>query len=456
MAIGYNALVAKSAKGRPHILDATILFIDMMNSVALSNSLSLLEYNDLLNDYQESLRHVVEGIRADYPVGEYHLGGDQLAVFFYNPEDAGLKEHAARLRERSPESKKAAELEQRLERQKSRSLYGALRCAVQVKNTWIGNPRNIARVEAQQPVLDIGVGINVGNVIFQERADGQMRIEGYAINFAKRVEGFARFGSYCKIMLSKTAYETFRNTIVGHTMLKQRAFFEQYVPETGVLKGLGEGTVVHELKFFHRLSGFAIQTYQVPHFTHIFMADPANIWAYTNLISYHLYKQEDVPTASALAHRALYANPNNEKIYYDLAEISAHKEEWDAAREYCQRCLRLNDQMDIAYDLLADVEERSGGPLQATLDYRAKALALSPGSAEWHVFLAKVLAKLGRCQEARQHLSRARELYPQADQYYATELQEMQPLLGGPTAQGSALDPPAPSPGSATAKPARG
>ncbi len=115
----------------------------------------------------------------------------------------------------TPTSPKAREIETRLDRAKSRSLYGALRCGVQVKNTWIANQRNIARVEAQQPVLDIGVGINVGNVILQQRGDGQPRIEGYAINFAKRVEGYSRYGSYCKIMLSKTAFETFRNTIVG-------------------------------------------------------------------------------------------------------------------------------------------------------------------------------------------------------------------------------------------------
>jgi class 3 adenylate cyclase len=425
----YNAPVAQVANKKPHIVDATILFIDMMNSVALSNSMSLLEYNDLINDYQNTLHSVVNRIRKDYPVGEYYLGGDQLAVFFYDPQDVGLREKTMQLRERHPGSPKALEIEQRLDRAKSRSLYGALRCGVQVKNTWIANPRNIARVEAQQPVLDIGVGINVGNVILQERGEGPARIEGYAINFAKRVEGYSRYGSYCKIMLSKTAFETFRNTIVGHTMLKQRAFFEPYVPQAGMLKGLAVGTMVHELKFFHRLSGFSIQLDQVPHFTHIFMADPTNIWAYTNLINYHLYQQEDRATASGLAHRALYANPHNEKIYYDLAEISFGQQEWDAAREYCHRALRLNDQLDIAYDMLAEIEELSSGDPQVVLDYRAKALALSPGCASFHLRLATALARLARKHEASQHLARAREIFPGIDKQAGEQMAELLELL---------------------------
>ncbi len=196
-----------------------------------------------------------------------------------------------------------------------------------------------------------------------------------------------------------------------------------------MLKGLAVGTMVHELKFFHRLSGFSIQLDQVPHFTHIFMADPTNIWAYTNLINYHLYQQEDVATASGLAHRALYANPHNEKIYYDLAEISFAQQEWDAAREYCHRALKLNDQLDIAYDMLAETEELAGGDAHAVLDYRAKALALSPGCASFHFNLAKALAHLARKPEALQHLARAREIFPGIDKQTGEQMAELLELL---------------------------
>jgi len=413
------------------MVDATILFIDLMDSVALSNSLTLLEYNDLINDYQETLRSVLGAIAKDYAVGEWYLGGDQLAVFFYDLQDAEMREDILRLRARNPKSPKADQLEARLNRQRSRSLYGALRCAVQVKNAWIRDPRNVTRVEAQQPVLDVGIGINTGNVILQQRLDGLNRIEGFAINFAKRVEQFSRYGSFCKIMLSKTAFETFRNTVVGHAMLKQRAFFEPYTPQAGVLKGLAPGTQVYELKFFHRLAGFSITDEYVPLFTHIFIADPTNIWAYSNLLNYHLYQRGDIETSSALAHRALYANPNLEKIYYDLAEINVRQNEYEAAREYCMRCLALNDQMDIAYDMLADIETRTAGSWEEVLNYRTKALALSPDGAELHLDLAIALCKLGRKSEACRHLTRAREIFPGIDQLRPEDIDTLKCDLQG-------------------------
>ncbi len=84
--------MAEQGYHRPFNIDATILFIDLMGSVGLSNTLTLLEYNYLLNDYQGVLRAVIDDIRERYPVAEFYLGGDQLAVFFYYPEDAGKSE----------------------------------------------------------------------------------------------------------------------------------------------------------------------------------------------------------------------------------------------------------------------------------------------------------------------------------------------------------------------------
>src|SRR5438105_243501 len=116
-----------------------------MNSVALSTALSLWEYNDLINEYQAVLRGVLDAIGATYPVGEYYLGGDQLAVFFYDPADAGLHERAVSLRRRSPQSARADEIDAQLAAHRNRALYGALRCAVTVKNAWIAHPRNVVR-----------------------------------------------------------------------------------------------------------------------------------------------------------------------------------------------------------------------------------------------------------------------------------------------------------------------
>jgi tetratricopeptide (TPR) repeat protein len=422
--------MAESGYSKPYSIDATILFIDLMGSVALSNTLTLLEYNNLLNDYQDVLRAVMDNIRERYPVAEYYLGGDQLAVFFYYPEDAGKTERIAQLRRAAPRCAEATVLEQELLQCRSRALYGALRCAVMVKNNWIGHPRNVARVASQQPVLDVGVGLNTGQVILQPRGDGRTRVEGFAINFAKRVEGFSRYGGFCKIMLSKTSYETFRSTVIGHSMLKQRAFFQLYTPQAGLLKGLAPGTHVYELKFFHQLAGFGIPPGQVQLYEQIFRMDPTNIWAYSNLMNYYLYDQGDLANSLVTAHKALYSNPENEKIYFDLAKINSERAEYELAHEYGQRCLALNSEMDIAYDLLGDIERKRGGNWEDVRAYRAKALALSPDSAAYHFEMAMALAQLKRADEAQRHYLRAQQLYPEIKTQFGELTAQLEELLG--------------------------
>lgn len=413
------------------MVDATIMFIDLMSSVSLSTSLSLYEYNQLINDYQDVLHGVIEVIKARYSVAEHYLGGDQLAVFFYDPQDAAKRDKIVKLRERNADSPKARQLEKELRMQSSRCLYGALRCAVQVKNAWVSHPRNVARVDSQQPVLDLGVGINTGPVVLQQRGDGKLRIEGFAINFAKRVEGYSRHGQHCKIMLSKTAHETFSNTVVAYLMLKQRAFFQQYSPQAGELKGLAPGTQVHELKFFHRLDGFSIPPEHVPVYTRIFNLDPTNIWAYTNLINYHLYENDNLDTAMEIAQHALYCNQQNEKIYFDLAKLNFFREEFVLAREYALMSVALNHELDIAYDLLADVEMKLDGNLQRAMQYRAKAVSLSPDSAQNHIDMAMALARQGSLKEATRHYLRAKQLYSKITELNPSYIEELEEMLYG-------------------------
>jgi Flp pilus assembly protein TadD len=50
------------------------------------------------------------------------------------------------------------------------------------------------------------------------------------------------------------------------------------------------------------------------------------------------------------------------------------------------------------------------------LNFRTKAVALSPDGAELHLDLAIALCRLGRRDEACRHLTRAREIFPGIDQ----------------------------------------
>lgn len=413
----------------PRLLEATILFVDLMGSVAISNHLTVWEYNTLINEYQDELRRVIDDIRRTYVVGEYYIGGDQLAVFFYDREDIAAHARIEELREAGAHESEIEPLVTKLELAQKRALYGALRCAIAIKNSWIGHQRNIVRVNSQQPVLDVGIGINTGQVVYERRGDGLDRIEGYTINFAKRVEGYARHGRYCKVMLSKRSYELFRLTVVRHVMMKQRASFAAYEPQSGMLKGLAPGTKVYELKFFHRLAGIGIPEEQVGLFSQIFQHDPTNLWAYVNLVNYYLHVSGDMNAALEVARRALYSNPQNEKIYYDLALTTYLRGDYETAREYCNRCIRLNDEMDMAYDLMGDIVKQLGEGTEAVLRWRRQALSLAPESAGYTLDVALALAELGQLEPAGRYYARAVRLFPQLTEAFPEECERLEQAL---------------------------
>jgi class 3 adenylate cyclase len=413
----------------PLLLEATILFVDLMGSVAISNHLTVWEYNTLINEYQNELRKVIDQIRQSYPVGEYYIGGDQLAVFFYDPADIAVYLQIDRLRSSGADEAEIAPLVEKMEFAQKRALYGALRCAIAIKNSWIGHTRNIVRVNSQQPMLDVGIGINTGQVVYQRRGDGLDRIEGYTINFAKRVEGYARHGRFCKIMFSKRSYELFRQTVVRHVMMKQRAAFEAYEPQPGMLKGLAPGTKVYELKFFHRLAGIGIPEQQVDLFNQIFLHDPTNLWAYVNLVNYYLHVSNDTNSALEVSRRALYSNPQNEKIYYDLALTTYMRGDYETSREYCARCIRLNDEMDMAYDLMGDIMRQLGDSPEQVLSWRRQALSLAPESAGYTMEVALALALLGQYEQAGRYYSRAVRLFPQLAEAFPDECERLEALL---------------------------
>jgi class 3 adenylate cyclase len=439
----YYATVPAASPDQPRLLNATILFVDLMGSVSISNHLTVWEYNSLINDYQDELRQIMAEIRQSYAIGELYIGGDQLAVFFYDPADAEKQTRLERLRQipvgdaahlngangdGSDTAADIVQLETEMGKAQQRSLYGALRCAVAIKNAWIGHRRNIERVNTQQPMLDVGIGINSGQVVLQQRGDGQERIEGYAINFAKRVEGYARHGRYCKVMLSKRSYELFRQTVAAQAMLKQRAMFAPYEPQPGLLKGLAPGTKVFELKFFHRLSGFNIPEKQVPLFSQIFREDPTNLWAYVNLVNFYIHVKKDWEMALEVAQTALYSNTQNEKIYYDLALVSYNRGDFGSAKEYCARCIRLNDEMDMAYDLRGDIAQREGDWPEA-LRWRSQALTLAPESAGITLDVALAHAHLAHADMAARFFNRAVKLYPKITEAFDDVCAEVQRLV---------------------------
>jgi class 3 adenylate cyclase len=394
----------------PHAyIHAAILFADLENSVMLSATLPPLDYDRLLNSFQAGMLRLVEDLKAQgVPVPEYSVAGDQLAIFFYDP-----REIERNRRFDGPDPIQGAERETLAAECRYANdtlLYNALRAAITVKNNWLVEEANLERTRHRREPLGLGIGLHSGQVFLHERPDGKFRIEGFAVNLAKRVEGYARLGTYSRIMLSEAAHNRLATSIRQHTQLRQRIFFKRHEVGLELLKGVTESQAVYEIKFISRIglhsSPKAIQQYE-----QLFLMNPSNVWAYYQLFEHYAYVEQDWDRVLTLIKAALPAHPNDEKVVLDLSRYYFRRGDLGLARELGQQALALNPQFDLACEHLSLIA-RQEGDLAAELDLLRKSVSLAPGSPVNHFNLGWVLCEAGNGEAGGQHLLEALKGYP--------------------------------------------
>ncbi len=387
-------------------MEVTILFADLINSVGISTVLDFWDYDELIEEYQKHLLQAVADA-GDYPVAEKSVAGDQLAVFFYDPKQLERNERIANL---PPESEERLKLEAESRAICDHALFGAMRAAILLKNSWLSTPLNMERVKARHLPFDLGIGIHRGICVLRERGDREKRIEGFAINFAKRIEGYARIGRVTQVMLSRGAVERLRFVKRKHVVMRQRLGFISHEPAEGELKGLQVGLQLFELKFFHRLMILPPEE-KIPVFEQLLRIDPKNLWAYQMAAEHYAYRLKDYGTARELALMAREARPDSEKVIYDLAFIAKERREYDVATFFANRAIELNPNWDISYGLLSEIFELQGEAEKA-LHYQKLAYALCPDSPQncWDLGYAYYLNSDN--ENAKKYLKEALGLYP--------------------------------------------
>jgi len=203
--------------------NATILFADLMNSTELAKNLTLLEYDDMLVDFQNTMFEVVShhldyfGYEGQGVDSEWSISGDELRVFLYSDNmDFDIR--------------------------------SALLIATKIKLAWLSSAFNQRVLSEQRLVSRIGVGINCGKVIKDVRpwrvkiGKAGQNIEGYAINLTKRIESASREGNVYQIMVGASLYKRCQqnkriNVAFSH-------------PRSLVFKGLGQKIPVYEVVSF--------------------------------------------------------------------------------------------------------------------------------------------------------------------------------------------------------------
>jgi tetratricopeptide (TPR) repeat protein len=134
--------------------------------------------------------------------------------------------------------------------------------------------------------------------------------------------------------------------------------------------------------------------------------------------------------AIELIEHAIKLAPTKGACYYNLATIHQQRGELDLAREYALQCLRLNEQMDIAWQLLAEIDMARGPVSEEVISYTNRALAQSPQSADLHLLLAVQLATTERKQEAQKHYGRALAIFPGLESRFPDEAAQFARLMG--------------------------
>jgi class 3 adenylate cyclase len=202
---------------------ATLLFADLMNSTELAKILTLLEYDEMLVDFQSTMYEVVShhlgsfGYEGSGIDSEWFIVGDELRVFLYS----GMVDFDIR---------------------------NALLIAVKIKLAWLSSAFNQRVLEEGRLVSRIGVGINTGKVIKDLRpwrvrmGQALPNIEGYAINLTKRIESASREGSAFQIMVGASLYKRCQqNNQINVAFSKPRSL---------TFKGLGQTIPVYEVVSF--------------------------------------------------------------------------------------------------------------------------------------------------------------------------------------------------------------
>jgi tetratricopeptide (TPR) repeat protein len=385
------------------LVNATILFADLIDSVAISAVLDFWGYDELITQFQKYSQDAADKVGSGL-VAECVVAGDQLALFLYDRAQVERNHRIMSLPEEDPERLK---LEEENHRSSDEALFCALRAAIMLKNAWLSAPTNFERVSSRHLPFDLGIGIHNGICVLRERAGGGARIEGFAINFAKRIEGFARMARVTRVMLSRGATQRLRFVRRKKVVMRQRLGFISHSPEEGALKGLQHGLELFELKFFHRLSIYPSEE-QIPVFEKLLRLEPTSVWAYHMAVEHFAYKKNELERAKELAVLAMLARPDSEKIYYDLATIAKKQNELEQARFYIQQALAVNPKWDLPYGFLAELEEDLGSrERDKVLEYLLRAYALVPDSPQNCYDLGEAYYKMGKKDEACKFIHKA-------------------------------------------------
>lgn len=197
----------------------TVIFVDLIESSLFSKILSVEEYANIVELFQDIAKKIYENFRSTNIVNseKYYMPetisprGDEAVIYFSTNTSTERNPHDIEL---------------------------AVKLALQIKFEW--KKELISKGYESKRHIDLAIGINRGQVAAKMNEDMRIvKVEGYEINYAKRVESYSRIGKYTNIFLSEKSRKVLKNVNI---------IFEKY--EDCSLKGIEEKINLYEVNEF--------------------------------------------------------------------------------------------------------------------------------------------------------------------------------------------------------------
>lgn len=332
---------------------ATILFADLMSSTEMSKNLTLEEYDEMIVDFQTTMYEIVSAHLSQYDYkgdgsdSTWSIAGDEIRIFLYS----GSTRYDVR---------------------------NALLMAMKMKLAWLVSEFNGRILTEGRLVSRIGVGINCGKVVKGVRkwrakmGDVKPSIEGYAINFAKRIEAISRDGKSYQVMVGdslRRRCQEYRSVNVAFSL-----------PQNLALKGLGQDMPVFEIVSF-------IDSELLP-------SMPAE---YKDGLVEKMHYAVKQPMAEAWIFVTLLRH------YVSLIASGEHEYLESHAIKVAEQALEVLEYKPIIYNMLGWFHVHGKGiqSLEMALQYFDESLKLEPKNRAALLHKARILETTGRKDLAR-------------------------------------------------------
>ena len=292
-----------------NIRQTVVMFADIIGASEISNHEELKNYAKIVRDFQELFKQLCkdfeEAWSENVPGFVYNAKGDEGYLMIY-PEDN--------------------------ESDVSIHIDAAINIALELKRRWLWSDYNKKRINNGLLPIELGIGIHAGKTYLMEdkKPKEHAKLEGYAINLAKRVESESRKGRFSHIFLSEAAY--------GHVMNladEKTYIFDQ--PQKMTPKGISGNIWVYEIKHHFLPSDWKEET-ETPKKT---LIDPEQI----NM---------------EILKKALEINPTNLWLTEESIRASLLKEEFGKAGEQAKKLIQSNQRDAGAYFIQGLVQGECG------------------------------------------------------------------------------------------------